>query len=162
MASEQQEELETLMSIYGDKITVITQGKEYIVSWIFEQPTSVEPHFPTGAVGTPSFFGFAVSAQTPNSRRSSATTVGAKVCSDRTPVACIPVRALPSRLSRLTSPGMPHLRALVRSGASHRRVEETKREVHSGECGGVRVDMLHPRGARVGVVQTPEFNSSCI
>ena len=37
MASEQEEELETLMSIYGDKITVITQGKEYIVSWIFEQ-----------------------------------------------------------------------------------------------------------------------------
>ncbi|KAL5463215.1 hypothetical protein EMCRGX_G032094 [Ephydatia muelleri] len=36
MASEQQEELETLMSIYGDKITVITQGKEYIVQ--------LEPH----------------------------------------------------------------------------------------------------------------------
>eukprot|EP00731_Ephydatia_muelleri_P027869 Em0019g742a len=36
MASEQEEELETLMSIYGDKITVITQGKEYIVQ--------LEPH----------------------------------------------------------------------------------------------------------------------
>ena len=101
------------------------------------QHRSIEYLLESGTVGASSSFGSTASAQAPTRRHPPASSIGAAVGSDLTPSTRVPVRAVPSRLSRLTSSGMSPLCPLVRSRASHCRCEETEGAVHPGKRGGV-------------------------